>query len=265
MYKNEEYLKRTIMEQSRHLFIYGYATKERSEFLQSLEALYPMTNNHSEPVALYFDSFGLPRVETDIKNKDIYMLHTMSREYLSFLIASEILAKTIKSSENNLDDKLARLIKLTNIGRNQNHDKITYTTDLLEEFKISRDFYYENYINYVNGVIGNVSTDDIALPFLNLEMFVSQYKRCMDMKSYFGIVLDKKSQLSSFSVQVVNNFIGARINSDISIKVATEPDDWETYHCANWGLIEGVHDYGTIELDESYRAYAKKLRRPIQY
>lgn len=261
MYSNEEYLKKEIMNQSRHLFIFGYNNQERSNFLQSLENDYPFTNELSNPIALYFDSFGLPRIENDLKNRNSYMLQAMSREYLSFLIASKILEKTIEYNYDNLDDKLSWLINLTNMNKNQNYGEIVCVKDLLNEFKISRDFYYDSYINYVKGLIENISIDDIAIPFLDLEMFVNQYKMCMDMQSYFGIILDKKNNISTLSVQAINNFIGARINGDISIKVAIEPDDWETYCGTNGQYIEAIHDYGTIDLDDSYTKTLAKNKK----
>ena len=261
MYRNEEYLKKEIMDQSRHLFIFGYNNQERSNFLQSLENDYPFTNELSNPIALYFDSFGLPKIETDLKNRNSYMLQAMSREYLSFLIASKILEKTIEYNYDNLDDKLSWLINLTNMNKSQNYGEIVCVKDLLNEFKISRDFYYNSYINYVKGLIENISIDDIAIPFLDLEMFVNQYKMCMDMQSYFGIILDKKNNISTLSVQAINNFIGARINGDISIKVAIEPDDWKTYLGVNGQYIEAIHDYGTVELDDSYTKRLAKSKK----
>ena len=251
MYKNEEKLKREIMDQSRHLFIFGYDNQERSTFLKNLEKDYPFTPDFSNPVALYFDSFGLPVIETDLSGKDTSILQIMSCEYLSLLVASTVLEKTIEYKKTDLDDKMSGLIYLINMNKNKEYDKITSVTDLLRELKISRDFYYESYINYINGQIENISTNDVSVPFLDLNMFVNYYKECMNMKLYFGIILDKKSNLSIFSVQAINNIIGSRINDSISIKVAVEPDKWETYRGTNGQYIEKTHDYGIVELDDS--------------
>ena len=73
--------------------------------------------------------------------------------------------------------------------------------------------------------------------------------------------LDKKNNISTLSVQAINNFIGARINGDISIKVAIEPDDWETYCGTNGQYIEAIHDYGTIDLDDSYTKRLSKIKK----
>lgn len=262
-YKNEEYIKKEIMEQSRHLFIYGYKNEHRSEFLKSLESDYPVKADSDKPVALYFDSLGIPKMDVDLKNKDTLIVHAASREYLSFAVAAKILERSMEFDRTTLDSRLARLINLINRNKNIGHSEIETTLDLLKEIKISRDFYYENYINYIKGFIERISIDDVAIPFLQLEMFVELYKNAMNMDSYFGIIFDKKTPLMLSSTREINNLIGSRINGDISVKVAIEPDDWETYRDVNGQFVEAIHDYGTVKLDDSFKEHIKTLTRYI--
>ena len=256
-YKNEEYLKKEIMEQSRHLFIYGYKNEHRSEFLKSLESDYPVIVDSDKPVALYFDSLGVPKMDADLKGKDTFLIHAASREHLSFAIAAKILERSMKFDRTFLDRRFSRLIDFIGYG------KIQTVADLLKEIKTSRDFYYENYTNYVKGLIGKISIDDVVIPFLQLETFVRLYKDAMNMDSYFAIIFDKKSPLMLSSTQEINNLIGARINGDISVKVAIEPDDWETYRDVNGQFVEAIHDYGTVKLDYSFKEHMKILTRHI--
>lgn len=258
-YNNEEYLKNEIMNQSRHLFIYGYNNDYRSSFLKSLEDEFPIMINSDKPVALYFDDLGLPVIEPNIEKIDFDLIRNISMEYLSFKIASNILEKSIKFDD--IDSRLSRLIELTNLYKNKGHKEITTTKDLLGEIKTTIDFYYESYWDYLNGKIDKVSIDKVAIPFLQLELFVRDYKSEMEMDSYLGIVFDKKNSIIIPSTQAVNNLIGARINSDISVKVAIEPDDWETYYDINGQLVEAIHDYGTVELDSAYEDDMMKLTR----
>ncbi|MDO4963211.1 MAG: hypothetical protein Q4E75_03850 [bacterium] len=260
-YRNEDYLKKEIMQQSRHLFVYGYNTDYRSQFLQSMEKDYPVQADSDRPVALYFDTFGMPKIDFNQGDKNQYLIEAMSREYLHFTIASKILERTMELDKTILDSRLSRLIYLTNISKNNGYPEIETIEDLLREVKTSRNYYYQSYIYYVKGLIENVSIDDISVPFMQLEMFVSQYKEAMNIDSYLGIILDKKRPLAISSVQAINNLIGGRINKDISIKVVTEPDDWETYRDVNGQFIEATHDYGNVELDDSYKAYMKILKR----
>lgn len=263
-YKNEEYLKKQIMEQSRHLFIYGYNDEHRSDFLKSLEYDYPVIADSDKPVALYFDSLGMPKLDVNLKDKDGYLIHVACREYLSFTIATRILERSMEFDKTILDSRLSRLIGLINkiyINKNVRHAKIETTLDLLKEIKISRDFYYESYINYAKGMIERISIDDIAIPFLQSEMFVRLYKESMNINSYFGIIFDKKSPLTISSTKEINDLIGSRINGDISVKVAIEPNDWETYKDTNGQFVEAVHDYGTVELDDSLKEHMKILTK----
>ena len=241
-YKNEEYLKERRMGQSRHLFIYGFSSDDRSKFLQNLEEDYPVTDDLSSPIALYFNSLGLPQIDNDLEDRDNYIIYRMCREYLSFLVATRILEKSNYFDETILNNKLSLLIHLINKG-------IVSVSELLDEMKKSRDFYYDSYIKYTKGLIKEISINEINVPFLNLEMFVSRYKRCMNMQSYFGIIYDKRDRVSVQSIQTINNFIGARINNDISIKIATNSNEWETYYNTNGQYVEAIHDYGIIELD----------------
>ena len=249
------------MEQSRHLFIYGYKNEHRSEFLKSLESDYPVIADSDKPVALYFDFLGMPKMNIDLKGKDTFLLHASSREYLSFAVAAKILERSMEFDKTVLDRRFSRLIGLINRKKNMGYAEIQTVADLLKEIKTSRDFCYESYSNYVKGLIERISIDDVAISFLQLEMFVRLYKDAMNMNSYFGIIFDKQNPLMSSSTQVINNLLGSRINGNISVKVAIEPDDWETYRDSNGQFVEAVHDYGTVELDNSFKEHMKTLIR----
>ena len=261
-YENEKYLRKEIMEQDRHLFIYGYNNEYRNKFLKSLEDNYPFLIDTNKPIALYFDSLGFPKMDIDLKNKNINLMEVTSMEYLSFTIATKILEKAMQL-EIDLEKRLARLIYLTNINRNNNYAEIKNVFNLLNELRTSRDFYYEKYVNYVKGLIEEIPINNIAVPFIQLEMFIKEIKKAMNINSYFGIIFDKRGPLATTSVQAINTLIGRRINDDISVKVAISQDDWETYITNNGQLIEAVHDYGTVELDDSYKKYMNLFTRKL--
>lgn len=262
-YKNEEYLKKEIMEQSGHLFIYGYNDEHRSEFLKSLETDYPILLDSNRPVAVYLDSIGMPKIDANLKNKDSYLISASCREYLSFLVAARILERTMKYDDRVLNDRLSELIRQKNDEKNMGYADIKSAQDLLREIKASRDFYYKSYINYVKGLIDSISIDGLALPFLELEMFVRDYKEAMNIDSYFGVIFDKKSPIALSSTYAINNLIGSRINGDISVKVATTPNDWDVYTDANGEFIQETHDYSRVELDDSYNEHMKILTKHL--
>ncbi len=259
-YKNEDYLKREIMERSRHLFIYGYENPCRSQFLQKLEDEYPLTVDSKRPIALYFDSLGIEGNHHS-KDDDSSLIKAIAREYLSFTIASKILERTLELDDINLEERLSRLVNLINKSRNNNHSEIKTIDKLLKETKRSSEFYFEKHNNCHKTIDKNLSIEDISLPVLPLEMFVSKYKRAMNIDSYFAIIYDNKSRISNSSTKTINSLINARINKDISTKIVVEPGYWMSYQDANNKLIERVHDYGTVELDDSYKQYIKTLKR----
>ena len=258
-YNNEEYLKSEIVDQSRHQFVYGYANPYRSEFLKSLEDDYPVVADSDKPVAVYLESFGLPNMDLKVKNK--YYLQTMANEYFQFLVASRLMEKAINSKTDNLNDRFERLISLSNRVNNTGSLKVETVQDLLRELKKSRDFYYQAYIDYINGKIESIPIGELAIPFLQLEMFVSQFKSAMNMDSHICLMLDNNDDYLTYSIQTVNNFVGSRINGDISMKVVTEPDGWKTYRDINGQFVEAIHDYGDVQLDDSYDVYMDKYRR----
>ena len=91
IYSNEKQLKNEIM-QSRHLFIYGYDTNCKSEFLKGLESEYPVSVDSNEPIVLYSNNFGLPKTDVSLAGKDKYYIHRMSSEYFSLsMVISQII------------------------------------------------------------------------------------------------------------------------------------------------------------------------------
>ena len=222
---------------------------------------YPIKIDSDKPTALYFDSLGLPKVDADFKNKDSYIIQASSREYLFFTIAAKILEKSMEYDRTILNSRLSRLIKIINKNKNSGYSEIETADQLLKEIKTSRDFYYENYIKYVKGQIEKVARDNVSIPFLQLEMFVMLYKEAMKINSYFGIIFDKKSALATSSTLAINDLIGSRINKDISMKIAIEPDNWERYIGTNGQFVEATHDYGIVELDDSFKKNMKTLTK----
>ena len=258
-YANEDWLKRKIMDQSGHLFIYGYTNDYRSEFLKKLESEYPVVADSNKPVALYFDSLGIQKASTEYDKSDRILAASISERYLSFSIVAKLLERT-ECDESTLSKRLSRLIDFVNMGKNPGYKDIQTISSLLEEIKKSREFYYENYIKYINGSISHVPTGDISIPFLKLEFIIRQYKRGLNINSHLGVIIDKKKELELSSIMAINNLIGARISGDLSIMVAAEPGDWPVYYNTDDRIIEEPHDYRTLELDGSFDEYMRKLK-----
>lgn len=260
-YKNEEYLKSSIMDYSRHLFVYGKNNDHRSEFLKSIENDYPLESSSSKPCAIYLDNFGMPKTEDDLKSKNSFLIHSMCSEFFAFSVASRILEKACIFDTAELNERLKKIILLTDRFKNGGHPDIKTYEDLLRELTAARNFYYKSYMDYVSGVTNSVAIDQISVPFLELDSFVRMFKDAFGMDSYFDLLLDYKSPMATPSVKVVNNYLGARCNKDISVSVAIEPGEWPSYYNETNQLVEYVHDYSNVQLDGSYDEYLNKVRR----
>lgn len=264
-YKNEAYLKHEIMGQSRHQFIYGYDNEKRKSFFHELDKDFPIKIDCNSPMAIYISEFGLPKIPIHNSELDANKIDILSSEYLSFIIAFTILLKSKENIDGDLLNlRIAGLLDILNKDCiNPGHSEISSLDDLIRVLEQSKEFYRTYYIDYIQNGKEDKSINDIALPFLQIEMFISQYKRALNNKSYFGIILDRCQDISLSSTKAVNFLVGTRINSDISMKVVVEPDKWDSYIDANGQYVEAVHDYGIVELDDSQAEYVKKIKKII--
>lgn len=263
LYDNKEYLKKEIMMQSRHQFIYGYNNESRLKLLSELDKEYPIVFDESMPMSICIDDFGLPKISELSPLADKDKISILCREYLAATIAHAILLKSQNCFDVEvLDLRLKRLLHFINrFSLNAGYDEIKSVEELTKALRESKDFYLAYYLEYLKTGTSNLLISDLKVPFLHLETFVTQYKRALSNDSYFGIILDKQKDFSIESIRATNFYIGARINKDISMKVVVEPDKWESYIDPNGQYIEGVHDYGEVELDDSLEEYIRRLKK----
>lgn len=78
--------------------------------------------------------------------------------------------------------------------------------------------------------------------------------------SYFGFIIDHQTPFRLATTKAINIYAASRCNRDISIKVALAPDEWETYYDMSGNLVEAIHDYGVVELDNSFKQYVKRKK-----
>lgn len=253
-------VKKQIMEQSRHHFIYGYDGREREEFLRSLEDEYPIKINENSPMAIYMNDFSLPIIEGNIQNGDDLKLSTIGREYLNFVIFSNIIDSIIKQDklnllENRIDWFLERISRICLV-----REKILSFDELVELLKESKDFYTMYYSDYLMGKDIFLNINDLKIPSLEINSVTRVVKNLLNNQSYFGIIIDKQNDIPLILMKSINSLVSRRVNSDISMKVACDPEKWDVYYGFGGVLIENIHDYGVIELDDSADKYLKKVK-----
>lgn len=253
----EEYLKRQIMDTSRHQIIYGYNTKERHQFLQELEELYPVKTSSNMPIAIYMKDFILAKPN---KKQSDYETISAAGEFLEFTIIeniiSKILSSGIKLDEKSQADFVTRITSLFGNRKNEQISGIKRLQELRRALLESKNFYRERYHQEERETS---SIDKLPIPFITAESVVPKVKTLLELDSYFGLIFDTDNSVSPISAITINNYIGKRCNADLSIKLACDATSWPTY-CSLNGQIDAIHDYGTVELDDCVKQYTKKMK-----
>jgi len=254
-FNKNEYLKNEIMFQSRHQFIYAQDNKKRNNFIEELDISFPIKVDNNEPMSVVLDisAFSNNNVEDD-------KLNSITREYMAFIIIYSLIKKSINCvGYEELNNRSEKLFKILNNGYVNDNKEIINTSEFVSALEESIEFYKNFYISIVNGQPTLKTVDDLTLPFLQLEYFITLYKRLLNIGSHFSIIINNSDSLDEYMVRAINSLIYARINKDISVKVFLAPGTWKSFASFNGQFIESIHDYGTLELDDSYRQYTRKL------
>lgn len=241
------------MTQSRHLWLYGRNGEKREALLRELEFLYPIKLAENSPMAVYMSSFILPVITERRNNYDKALANIAARNHLDFAIAENIVRK-IEVDHLSIPEDF--LFHINRLFLNRKHDRIETNKELLEALKASKRFYEQYYISELTGV-EKEDIESLKIRFLMIDGFIHYLKKAMNNQSYFGLVFDHQTPFPIETTMAINGFVSKRCNSDISIKVAIQPDEWEIYYDATGMLIEENHDYGTVELDDSLKQYIK--------
>lgn len=245
--------KNEIIGQSRHQFIYGYDGEQRTKLLKEIEEENPIVINGNSPMAVYISDYGLPQMVYDKKKVDNGLITIVSTGYFTFSVLSHIIeaySDNVKSDEKN-----DAILKLMNQYYNLNLSGIE---DLKKVFNDSKTFYKNYYTDYLKNGSTSYSIEDVQLPFVDLLMFLSQFKKIINNDSYFAFLIDNNKEISIPSTKVINYYVGSRINDTISVKIATDADKWKSYLDCNGEFIQSCHDYGYVQLDDSLKKVLKK-------
>lgn len=91
-----EYMKRRIIGDNYHQFLYGYNTVERTNFLKEIASCYPITLNKDCPQAIYMEEFSLPNIKNHYKT-DRNLLEIAARDYFDFSVYTKMLEELLKT------------------------------------------------------------------------------------------------------------------------------------------------------------------------
>ena len=245
-----------IISQSRHQFIYGKNGKKREEILRGVVSDNPIVMNENVPGAIYLENDYLMSGKSNCVT-DKYRSLAASREHFQFAITGKLLEEVLSLEAGTRSDEF--LSRINRLFVNGDHKSIDDLDSLVRVLYQARDFYRDGYKTFLEtGIFPSI--DCLPIQFMDLNSFMHCYKKLLNNKSYFSVIVDQQVPISSLSKRAINDVVGMRINSDISMKVACQPGEWETFLDLNGQLVEATHDYGVVELDESLVQYVRKKK-----
>ena len=244
-----------IIGQSRHQFIYGENGKRREEILRGIVNDNPIVCDVNEPGSIYLGDDYLSGGES-VYQLDSYRKLAIARENFNFAVCGKLLDEALSLDINARSDEFLDRMNRLFVDSGQSIDDLSTLVKVLYQ---ARDFYRDGYKTYLEtGVFP--SLEELPIKFMELDSFMRYYKKLLNNKSYFSVVVDQQSPISALSKSAINDVVGKRINADISMKVACQPDEWETYYDLSGQFVQDVHDYGVVELDDAFSQYVKKRR-----
>lgn len=253
-------IKDMIMGQSRHLFVYGDRSLERTSFLKSLEEDYPIKSNEDSPIAIYLEEFGLPNLPNQNPSIDKIRIKTIGREFFNASLTYKIVDSLIKKGDLSDEQTSYFLKNISRVNLPGADARIESLEELSKMLQETKDFYQRYYQEYVKENPQLPNFNEVRMPFIELNGTVVYLKKALKNDSYLGIIIDHNGPISLTSTQVINGIVTRRINKDISMKVVTEPDKWISFYDQSGELAEATHDYGVVELDSSLKQYVKKMK-----
>ncbi|MEG2322711.1 MAG: hypothetical protein RSB71_04460 [Bacilli bacterium] len=233
---NEKNLRKAIMEQRNHQFIYGYNGKIRADILKRIALKYPIILSSNKPMGIYIPNVGLPQIQT-INKLDNNILIKYNQLYCELQLITSI---------------LTTLINQTNGKTTLNKNYIKSSYQLCTSLNETKNNCYKEYLKYLQ--TGKVTNFIKTTTSFKINEFLNDLKQCLNNHSYFGIIIDEQRPISIKSQMIINGFLN--YNEVFSLKIACQIEQWQTYNQIN-GLC---NIFDTVEIDNNYEAYTKKLK-----
>ncbi len=249
-----------VINTTRSQFIYG-KEEDRDVRIKELEDKYPIVRNGNKPMIISVDNFSLYSVEK-IKDCSKYFLSHVAKEHFDSCVASEILQRMSNDEELNVtgEEFTDLFTSLESLGMYKDY-KISSFDELVKLVKETRDFYKEFHRELVTKDDLSLDIADLKIPVVKLDIVLSNIRATLNNSSYFGIILNKKGEVSVDTARVVNTMMLKRFNGNYSIKVACDKESWPTYvNQDNVGMVKNL-DYEAINLDKENFQYTLKSNR----
>lgn len=252
-----DYLEKRILEDSAHQFIYGENLDEREKLIQKLLEDYPVLINSETPVAVNLDSVALPNIERLNEDVDNISLYGASREYLFNSVLFSIIKRI-----NDAQLEMPKFIERVNEAELDYSDcKVDNLSELLSLIEMQKETWFTFYKELLTNGTAKLDFDKLPLSYIEIELLIERIKKELNLKSYFALLVDIKEEIPIVSQMALNNLVGARITGMLSMKIMINPEYQFCVYDLSGNFVQNVHDYSTIELDDSYKNLTRDRKR----
>jgi len=232
-----------ILSSNRHQFIFAYDGDARNEVVDAIE--------QRKNTIIKIDNLKIDNPRKKVK--DVIKLKFITREYLNFKIAYNLLEK---NKINLSSEQSSQLIEAINkLFLNKESEKIKDYETLLIILKKSIDFYKNNYNKLINEE-NTESINNLKIQFIDIITLINHIKKIIKDNSYIFILFNNKNYPIILQ-QVIMNFVTSRCNKDLSTKIFTEFNKWKTNYDEVGNLAQNIHDYDVVELDDNFEKQLK--------
>lgn len=236
-----------ILMRSNHKFIYG-ESEEREKYLKALAGEYCFQSEEIKPVGIYIKDSGLEPCHN--KNCDIVATTAFNNRYFEILVAYEIINKLIEElPPNELEQKETEILSFFNMMVSRN--KFKTLEELKQELLKTKEIYLEEYSNYIKTSEDPNILNRLRIMMIMLDCMIRRLKSIVPTIKRINLFIDKDSDYSEAYTRVINFYINARSNSDLSINVGCNNwKDWPSYLDINGNFIQMPHDYQDIDMQD---------------
>lgn len=235
-----------VVWESRHKFV--YFDYESIDLLRQTEFSFLPKINSEEPIVIYENDDGLPKIDTNLKLDDlrIRMFHERYYELLIFLSIIGSIANHISHDE--LNNRLKHVFRLLSHGNKIEIKDINTLRSLLID---SKNMFKDGYIQYMETGEWNLY-NEVPIPFVMMDNMVSDIKEELGLERHFALMLELPDDISKYTCMAINDYIASRCNGYLSMNVLLHKDNkWKTYYSNNGQFVEYVHDYTEVDLRKS--------------
>lgn len=234
-----------ILMRSNHKFIYG-ESEEREKYLEALAKEYSFQSTVVKPVGIYIKDSGLE--ECHNKKCDVITISVFNSRYFEMVVAYEIINKLRNElPPKELEQKETEILRFFNMMVSKN--KFKSLEEVSQELLKTKEIYMEEYYHYIKSGVNPNIMNRLRIMMIMLDSMIRTLKNIVPTIKRINLFIDKDSDYSTIYTRVINFYINARSNHDLSINVGCENfQDWVSFRDINGNIIQAMHDYQDVDM-----------------